>query len=452
MAEPCEHKPLIDCALTALPGCCACADKRPIAIAYPVYIDGLGMRLQGKRWQCYCWKCRGRSHLRFSPPASLSHSSSPLYYHQPLIISHSLINILVNLHPSDYWNLRSQSPSLSSPIAVEAPSPHAEHVSNPPVPSPEDNMSRLFRRRNDNDNHSSLPNDQPSSWSFNGIGEARQTSRYESPENPSDQPIDSSRYAVVRPPPILTGSQPENRQPGIPHSRPIVPIRQPNSPDITILPPPIPRRNRPPIPNPFGTREEIESEDYQSPVAQLFGRAWNRHREANQTNQPIPQWRALALAEEERARNSSVDILGTGPPRPEELRVDRLMEQGRLHGLSWTNGGAVLYDLERALRSRENRHAHPRANPVDQQSSRPPPLESAEMTISIACRICSEQKVDTLLEPCMHLAICHWCSELIREQARRRRNRHPPRNDDGDRWRCPICRHDVMRARRVYLA
>jgi hypothetical protein len=27
---------------------------------YPTYIDGLGMRVVGKRWQRYCWKCRGR--------------------------------------------------------------------------------------------------------------------------------------------------------------------------------------------------------------------------------------------------------------------------------------------------------------------------------------------------------------------------------------------------------
>jgi hypothetical protein len=59
MTSICVHKQRIGCALTALPRCCSCADKRPLATAYPVYIDGQGMKLQGKRWQRYCWKCRG---------------------------------------------------------------------------------------------------------------------------------------------------------------------------------------------------------------------------------------------------------------------------------------------------------------------------------------------------------------------------------------------------------
>lgn len=60
MTSVCEHKEQIGCALTALPRCCSCVDKRPLATAYPIYIDGKGMKLQGKRWQRYCWKCRGR--------------------------------------------------------------------------------------------------------------------------------------------------------------------------------------------------------------------------------------------------------------------------------------------------------------------------------------------------------------------------------------------------------
>jgi len=52
--------------LTALPCCCSCADKRPQATAYPVYIDGQGMRMKGRRWQRYCRKCYGEFHLGFT--------------------------------------------------------------------------------------------------------------------------------------------------------------------------------------------------------------------------------------------------------------------------------------------------------------------------------------------------------------------------------------------------
>jgi len=72
MADSCYHKPVIGCALVALAGCCACADKRPIAASYPVYIDGQGMRMQGKRWSRYCWKCRGKDYLISIPVSFLS--------------------------------------------------------------------------------------------------------------------------------------------------------------------------------------------------------------------------------------------------------------------------------------------------------------------------------------------------------------------------------------------
>lgn len=99
MNSICEHKEQIGCALTALPRCCSCADKRPVATAYPIYVDGKGMKLQGKRWQRYCWKCRGRHEFltftllcfHFFIP---SHSKSLAL----LTISHSLIDILLIWH------------------------------------------------------------------------------------------------------------------------------------------------------------------------------------------------------------------------------------------------------------------------------------------------------------------------------------------------------------------
>jgi hypothetical protein len=55
----CSHKGSIGCILSTAPNCCACSDQRPNAPAYPVYVDGEGIRYQGTRWGMYCWKCRG---------------------------------------------------------------------------------------------------------------------------------------------------------------------------------------------------------------------------------------------------------------------------------------------------------------------------------------------------------------------------------------------------------
>lgn len=60
LPPPCDHKAELGCMLSALPCCCSCADRRPAAAAYPTYVDGKGMRMQGRRWQRYCRRCYGR--------------------------------------------------------------------------------------------------------------------------------------------------------------------------------------------------------------------------------------------------------------------------------------------------------------------------------------------------------------------------------------------------------
>lgn len=76
LPAPCEHKAQTGCMLAALPCCCSCADKRPHATAYPVYIDGQGMKMQGKRWQRYCRRCHGR--FLNTPPLFFSFCSASI--------------------------------------------------------------------------------------------------------------------------------------------------------------------------------------------------------------------------------------------------------------------------------------------------------------------------------------------------------------------------------------
>ena len=87
-------------------------------------------------------------------------------------------------------------------------------------------------------------------------------------------------------------------------------------------------------------------------------------------------------------------------------------------------------------------------NPIDAQV-RPPPLTNEQMTVNIACRVCTEQRADTLFEPCMHVVVCHFCSRLLQDGARsRRREEH---SHPGIPWNCPLCRRRIHRARRVYM-
>ncbi|ORX94291.1 hypothetical protein BCR34DRAFT_677681 [Clohesyomyces aquaticus] len=54
----CPHKLATSCRLTSTPRCCACADERPHSRTYSVYIDGVGFVQRGTRWQSYCWFCK----------------------------------------------------------------------------------------------------------------------------------------------------------------------------------------------------------------------------------------------------------------------------------------------------------------------------------------------------------------------------------------------------------
>jgi hypothetical protein len=99
-----------------------------------------------------------------------------------------------------------------------------------------------------------------------------------------------------------------------------------------------------------------------------------------------------------------------------------------------------------------------RENPIDIQAKRPEPVSAEDMTVSIACKICCEQKVDVLVLPCSHLAICRWCAGILKDKARqdRRERRHgngmlAAQAERGEGWKCPICRKPVETTKRVFL-
>ncbi|EXJ62668.1 hypothetical protein A1O7_03106 [Cladophialophora yegresii CBS 114405] len=192
------------------------------------------------------------------------------------------------------------------------------------------------------------------------------------------------------------------------------------------------------VPYALGTREEVQSEDYVSPLATMYGRAWNRYREA----------------EERRAANrqlntDAVDMFGTGPPQLQDPGQQFIESMNNMRRVSEQEFRARMDAIAEAQAALMNPLTEPDVNPIDSQLSRPPPISSEEMTANIECRICHEQKMDTILEPCMHLSICHWCLEVMR--ARVRRYRIDPENGER-RLRCPICRRNVTQARRIYMA
>ena len=309
-------------------------------------------------------------------------------------------------------------------------------------------------------------------WSFDGLNESLQTA--------SLQPVSSRHLPTAPPGPSRHGLAPQFFSPygslpmpgpnptswHNPIGRGLDHVPPPITPEPTIVEPPYNASRTVPIPTagpsrpqinyPLGTREEVLADDYVSPLASMYGRAWTRYAEAEQRR------------EAERVSNSNpilphhvevpdlTSLLGTRPPDDPDVaqqvsdmvtirrREELIRYQDRLARIARAQEA-----LESAREALRNPLSDPAVNPIDLQDSRPPPLTTEEMTMSVECRVCQEQKVDTLLEPCMHVAICHWCYEVMR--TRSRQARIDPSIGDP-RLKCPMCRRRVTQARKIFLA
>ena len=171
-----------------------------------------------------------------------------------------------------------------------------------------------------------------------------------------------------------------------------------------------PLRRRPPR-NPFGTREEWESPDYQSPLAGMFTRAWTRYADAEDTRQREEDSIRSSLRSIRQQRSNGTALDGAVP--------DSIYEHGGLLTDELRRVRQLAADMASAVETMEGYQivaepeTTPTINPIDAQR-RPPALTTEQMTISVACRICNEQKVDTLVEPCMHICqSLHFCPEYV---------------------------------------
>ena len=222
-----------------------------------------------------------------------------------------------------------------------------------------------------------------------------------------------------------------------------------------------PRRSRQARQNPlvatFGTREEIEAEGYQSPISTMFERWEDRHRTAEMRRSQLENEISDQLAMPTRQTS---DV--TNPFQPRE-QVERgtavatpsvmLETSAAPSAESVARQAGLIADFVAGHASHSHPHLYvadpPRPNPIDTQASRPPALSQAEMTMSIACLICNEQRSDVLLNPCFHMCMCRWCSEILKADAAAAK-----KNGDSTRtnkWRCPICRKAIAGVTRVYL-
>ena len=407
----CDHKLGIGCVLTATETCCSCSDQRPLARAYPIYIDGQGMKMRGKRWARYCWKCKDHWNREEVEDERRQRGSA-------------------DQEPT--WSFASPRPASNHRTRQRQPPPRSRNEQSYPVPSSEPPLIGMEAQ-------------------FQGLG-----------LRGGDPTLRLANSRRRRAPNNRTASPQPRREP----SESVTTL------DYQPQPPQQPRQN--PLVAAFGTREEIESENYQSPLEGMFERWDDRYRRAEQQRRELEDDMLAHLLDTSFASQPRRDIANIPNPfQPREPLqapnsrhlvsstppVSRHGDELHPSALPAEHGARRL--AQRASRiansvAEQTSHSHPRhyspspprPNPIDSQTSRPPGLSQSEMTTSIACRICNEQRSDTLLNPCMHICMCHWCSDIIRSDAVAAR-RNGLSGAPG--WRCPICRKGIAGTTRVYL-
>jgi hypothetical protein len=188
-------------------------------------------------------------------------------------------------------------------------------------------------------------------------------------------------------------------------------------------------QQRPPA---LGTREDVEAEDYESPLSNMFGRAYDGYRIAENTRR-----------HDENAMPNPLRRMGNITDNVENQRFSH-------HGVPPDFPRRLVHEARESIA--ETQHdftASTRALTIDTQE-RPAPTAAAEMVINIACPICTDHPIDVILFPCGHACMCKFCAEICVPTRPNLPYALPP-EPRGYKGRCPKCRRDVKEVRPFFL-
>jgi hypothetical protein len=247
----------------------------------------------------------------------------------------------------------------------------------------------------------------------------------------------------------------------------------------------------------FGTVEDVQQEDYESPLSNMYNRAWNRYRQAEDLratdNTEAPSLEGLSAQERREIEDQLLwgvmreSQLGQEPesnvwsytPVRNEQGADTRSGEVRITP-PWVNfpptsappsepiatssstGGMsevrlsleqITSELQRlrlaseaVSSARHALHAH-RASErpfptLDNQPDRPPPKTDAEMTRTLACQVCYQQVADIAVLPCGHMVMCQWCADVVVPV----KHSHIPVRPS----KCPMCRKQVKQRFKIH--
>ncbi|KAF2686433.1 hypothetical protein K458DRAFT_299272 [Lentithecium fluviatile CBS 122367] len=465
----CPHKLATSCRLTSTPNCCACADERPHSANYRVYVDGVGFVYRGTRWQGYCWFCKEFWNNRLAstdPPLEASQTKIPLIPDQT-----EFLERWFEFHQG--YRIVNASDGTESRIAVIG-EPFRE-VSPGFLPRTLDQLragrlndesraeNRFRRRRLSSEEERAAPAEQHQT-----IEEALDSLLEEisDDEIPAPAPAQTPASDMPR----------AQADPPRPLSRTGIHLQRARDRLVRV----------------FGSREDVQRDDYESPLSAMYNRAFERYRQAEARRESgdttAPSLDGLSEQERRDIENqimwgvlndsragSTVHITRTenvpsNTPAPASPR--RSEDSASTSVLSYTSTadletvGNMVRRLEDqiyspslvsvgalrgpppSLASFDGPGRHPRrlATPPLQtldQPNRPPPLMDEQMTKNLSCQVCYSQVADIAVLPCGHMVMCEWCADVVVPV----RHGHVPARPT----KCPMCRKSVKQRFKIHM-
>ncbi|KAL5379158.1 hypothetical protein DPSP01_008607 [Paraphaeosphaeria sporulosa] len=464
----CPHKLATSCRLTSTPNCCACADERAHSRLYRVYVDGVGYVQRGTRWQSYCWFCKEFWNNRLAatdPPLEAAQTQIPHIPDQS-----EFLERWFEFHQG--YRTVTQPDGSESRIAVVG-EPFSEV-------SPGFLPRTLDQLRANRQNDASRPD--------NVFRRRRLTSEQERPaeaqqsiEDALDDLLGELSDEEEAPAPAETGApstdMPRRRSSGG-LSRPLTRT------EVSV------QRARDRLARVFGSREDVQREDYESPLSTMYNRAEERYQQAEErratgeTTDPrtnnlhnLPRQERRELEEQilwgvlQDSRRSFLERNPDAYVRRHALELDstNLAEPGATPPSSNTTSTSapasslrssldqITSDLSRLQAATDavasarialarQRPSHPLFTEPKQtldQPNRPPPLTDAQMTKKLDCQVCYSQIADIALLPCGHMVMCQWCADVVVPV----RHSHIPARPS----KCPMCRKMVKQRFKIHI-